>query len=77
MKLIDKDKLEYRRITIEGEGMYNAVLQCNIENAEVIEAIPISWFYKELIEQMYNRNLSSDVMSVFHEIIAKWEKENG
>ena len=38
--------------------------------------IDIDWLHKQLIEAMYERKLSSEVLSVFHEIIAKWRKEN-
>lgn len=38
----------------------------------------ISFLHKELVDLMYERKISSDVMSVFHQIIGKWcmRKEN-
>ena len=38
--------------------------------------IDIDWLHKQLIEAMYERKLSSEILSVFHEILAKWRKEN-
>ena len=33
------------------------------------KAIRLDWLHKELVEQMYNRNLSEETMKVFHDII--------
>lgn len=39
--------------------------------------ISIEWLHKELVDLMYNGELSSNIMDIFHKIIAKWERENG
>lgn len=36
----------------------------------------IEFLHKELVEAMYNREISSDAMTVFHKIISKWRKQN-
>lgn len=41
------------------------------------KAIPVEWLHKELIELMYERKLSEELLKVFHEIIKKWEERNG
>ena len=38
--------------------------------------ISIKWLHKELIELIYKRKLSSEVMAIFNELIAKWRREN-
>ena len=70
MRLIDKD------ITVKAVNDGCISTSKDIEDMDEVEAIPIDWLHKELIEAMYERKLSSEVLSVFHEIIAKWRKEN-
>ena len=36
----------------------------------------IAWLYKELIEMIYNRKITSEQMSIYHKLVAKWREEN-
>ena len=38
--------------------------------------ISIKWLHKELVELMYKRKLSSEIMAIFNELIAKWRRDN-
>ena len=36
----------------------------------------ITWLHKELVELMYENKLSSDHMTTYHKLIAKWRQNN-
>ena len=38
------------------------------------KAIRLDWLHKELVEQMYSKNLPEETMKVFHDIIEKWDQ---
>ena len=70
MRYIDKDmaiKLIDKGWISDSDG---------IESIDEEEVISIDWLHKHLIEAMYERKLSSEVLAVFHELIAKWREEN-
>ena len=45
-----------------------------VESAEPVEAIPVDWLHKELVDLVFNDEISSDQMKVFHKLIAKWRE---
>lgn len=69
MKLIDK------RALIEAIDRGDVSTSEDIEGFREIDAIPIKWLHKQLIEQMYERKLPEETMKVFHEIIARYDNE--
>ena len=38
--------------------------------------ISIKWLHREMIEALYEKKISGEVLDVFRGIIAKWDKKN-
>lgn len=83
MRLIDSEKLadrieEYWGWETLGSTM-TKLLKATINEIRVapeVKAIPKDWLNKELTEMIYERVTSGEVADVFHELIARWEKQN-
>lgn len=83
MTFISKDKLlkninelwDWDSLDEKSKNMLKQTID-DINKQKVINAIPIDWLHKQLIELMYERKLSSEVMETFHKLIALWEKEH-
>ena len=48
MRLIDADKVPLTVVQRTGEGQYLAALQCTIEQAPTVDAIPVWWIEREI-----------------------------
>lgn len=82
MRLIDADKLHKALKETVNELFTKEDVSCFLYAESVVDmittekAIPISWLHKQLIDLMYDGYANEDVMQVYYEVIAKWEKEN-
>lgn len=83
MLLIDKEKLvkhideawDWNMLDEKSAVLLRQTL-ADIDNEQVIKAIPIEWLHKTLIDLMYDGVAKEDVLHVFHKVIARWEKQN-
>lgn len=87
MRLINADKLQAKHYLQRSEHPtgyegtqavydYKDVLAYDIESAETVEAIPIEWLQKKLIEYIYMGKYSSDMTPIVYALVADWRKEN-
>lgn len=80
MRLIDADKLHYKRVLL-GEGYKSdiVVFAKEIDKAHKVEAIPIEWLKKKY-EEADDMGMGIEDWSekdCFGHVIKEWEKENG
>lgn len=81
MRFIDKQTLLYdlkhvRKVTKEErKGIEIAETLLSVEPE--IDAIPVDWLRKKLIDLLYARELDYDnTLTLYYKIIAMWDKEN-
>ena len=70
MRLIDKDKTK----KLIDNGFIST--SDDLEYLDEVQAIPIDWLHKELIELLYKGELGSEQMTVYHRLIKRWKDEN-
>lgn len=77
MRLIDADKLHYKRVLLNDCTQSAVVVFAKeIDKAEEVKAIPIEWIEKKLSEYVCSRKYSSDSLPVVYSLISDWRKEN-
>lgn len=72
-----REKLNWERLNIRWQlkdYFYLLEKEKNMKEKTVEEFI--TWLHKQLIEMMYNKELSSEQMTIYHKLIAKWREEN-
>lgn len=65
----------YERVEHENDIMHWQLGMLNIQYAENPrrKAINIAYLYKELTDEMFKRNISSDTIAIIHTIVARWQ----
>lgn len=76
--LIEKEKVlnemdKIRKLTDEQtEAM--KIARSIVENEKEVEAIPIDWLHKELVEMVFDDEMDSNQMAIYHRLISRWRK---
>ena len=77
--LIEKEKTlkaisSIKKLTIEQKDGLEAA-KLIVSRAEAVEAIPIDWLHKQLIEMMYQGEIRSDQITTYHKLIGRWKNK--
>ena len=45
-----------------------------VANAPDVDAIPIEWMRKEMVEMLFNDELGSETMKIFNLLVSRWKR---
>lgn len=83
MKLIDPNKIQTVGgivinkecpLTVEKQLVDDLLKYCSVDISE--KYISIEYLHKSLVDALYERKISSEIMQIFHEILGGWKNEN-
>ena len=84
LRLIDATELssfindvwDWDNLNVDAKSAIKQTIQ-DISNTPTIEAIPIDWMRKELVEMQFENEIKEDVMKALFKLIGNWRKFNG
>ncbi len=74
MRLIDKTLLKRMVIIHNGKKYIPYEKAMNLAEIPVDDLMSIDWMQKQLVDMLYENDLSSDVMKVFFELVERWKR---
>ena len=74
MRLIDKTLLKRMVIIHNGKKYIPYEKAMNLAEIPVDDLMSIDWMQKQLVDMLYENDLSSEVMKTFFELVERWKR---
>ena len=74
MRLIDKTLLKRMAIIHNGKKYIPYEKAMNLAEIPVDDLMSIDWMQKQLVDMLYENDLSSEVMKTFFELVERWKR---